>query len=64
MGLCVWRLAQWLIPAGGTGRPALLIDVAICMIIGMTVFIGLALVLRVPELDALKQIMVKRTQPT
>jgi len=64
MGLCVWGLARWLISAGGTGRAALLIDVVICMIIGTALFICLAIVLRVPELDALKQIVVKRTQPT
>ncbi len=64
MGLCVWRLARWLTPVAGASRSALLIDVVVCMLSGIAVFIGLAMVLKAPELDAVKQLVVRRTQST
>jgi putative peptidoglycan lipid II flippase len=62
MGLSVWWLAQWAIPHGAAGRGELTIGVALCAIAGVVVFIGLAMVLKAPELDVVKQIVSKRGQ--
>jgi putative peptidoglycan lipid II flippase len=64
MGLCVWQLARWLLPDTGASRSVLLTDVVICMLSGMAVFIGLAIVFKAPELDAVKQLVAKRTPST
>jgi putative peptidoglycan lipid II flippase len=63
MGVFVWFLARWLIPTEGTGTMGLLIDLAICMTAGVTVFIVAATAVKAPELDTLKQLLVQRTQP-
>ena len=64
MGLCVWCLAQWLIPVAGASRHVLIFDVGICMLAGAIVFIVLAMVFRAPELEAVMQLIFKRTLPT
>jgi len=64
MGLCVWLLARWLMPAAGASRSVLFINVVICMVSGVAVFIGLSMAFKSPELDAVRQLVVKRTQPT
>jgi putative peptidoglycan lipid II flippase len=62
MGLSVWWLARWVMPHGAAGRGGLLTGVALCTIAGVLVFVGLAKVLRTPELDVVKQIVGKRGQ--
>jgi peptidoglycan biosynthesis protein MviN/MurJ (putative lipid II flippase) len=62
MGLSVWYLARWLIPAGGGGTLELLMDLTICMTAGMAVFVMTAAAVKAPELDTLKQLLMQRTQ--
>lgn len=62
MGLCVWFLARWMIPASGASRPELVVDVVACMLVGMAVFMGLAVACRAPELHAFRQMVSRRTQ--
>ncbi len=62
MGSCVWFLARRLTPAAEFSRAALLADVAVCILAGVIVFMALAVVLKAPELDAVRQLISKRTQ--
>jgi hypothetical protein len=62
MGVPVWFLAHWLMPVGGTGTLELLMDLAVCMIVGVILFIAAAAAVKAPELDALKQLLAQRTQ--
>jgi putative peptidoglycan lipid II flippase len=62
MGLSVWWLARWTMPQGVADRGELLAGVSLCTVAGVAVFVGLAMVLRTPELDVVKQIVGKRGQ--
>jgi putative peptidoglycan lipid II flippase len=62
MGLGVWWLAQWAIPHETVARGGLVIGVALCAVAGVMVFIGLAMILKAPELEFVKQIVSKRVQ--
>jgi putative peptidoglycan lipid II flippase len=62
MGLSVWLLARWLIPVEGAGTVNLLLDLVICMTVGMGLFVAAAAAVKAPELYVLKQLLVQRTQ--
>jgi putative peptidoglycan lipid II flippase len=62
MGLPVWFLACWLIPDEGAGTLELLMDLAVCVTAGVSVFIAAAAAVKAPELEALKQLLAQRTQ--
>jgi putative peptidoglycan lipid II flippase len=62
MGVVVWQLARWLIPPAGAGTLELMVDLAVCIATGATVFIFAAFAVGAPELNDLKQLLVKRTR--
>ena len=62
MGFSVWFLGRWLIPAEGTGTVKLLMDLTICVTVGVAVFAAAAAAVKTPELYTLKQLFVQRTQ--
>lgn len=63
MGLCIAALARWIVPADAASSIMLLPAVAGCILAGVILYIGLARVLRVPELQLLMQ-MAQRKKKT
>jgi putative peptidoglycan lipid II flippase len=61
MGLAVWLLAQWVIPAAGGHWLGALAGLIICLITGIVVFIGSAYLVKVPELKTVLKMLRKRT---
>lgn len=61
MGIAVWMLAQWIIPAASGHWLSALLGLMICLIAGIVVFTGLAYCIKVPELKTALQMISKRT---
>jgi putative peptidoglycan lipid II flippase len=62
MSWCVWALSRRLIPTAGADRMTLAFGVVVCIAAGVIVFIIAAMAVKAPELDAVKQLLLKRTQ--
>ncbi len=62
MGLSVWALAQRIIPPAGTNWLGLLTGLVACIAAGIMVFVSLAFVFRVPELQVALQLVIKRKE--
>ena len=62
MGLGVWALAQALIPAGRAPFAEIMTGLLICIFAGVAVYGILAFVFRLPELRAVKQLVVIGTK--
>ena len=61
MGLCVLALARRMIPKGQAGLSDILVGLLICIFAGLAVYAILAWMFRLPELQAVKQMVVTGT---
>ncbi len=61
MGLCVLGLARRMIPKGQAGQADILVGLLICIFAGLAVYAILAWMFRLPELRAVKQMVVTGT---
>lgn len=61
MGVAVWTAAGWIIPAEVVRTMHKLIGLIACILIGVTVYGGLALLFKAPELESVKRLILNRT---
>jgi len=61
MGVTVWAVAMAVLPPAGRFALGLPAGLLLCILSGVAVYCGLAFMLQVPELESVKQLVVKRT---
>ncbi|MBI5062149.1 MAG: murein biosynthesis integral membrane protein MurJ [Desulfatitalea sp.] len=60
MGLCVWGLAHWLLPAWNISSVVLATRLIACMTAGVIIFFALAHALKIEEMRTVREIIARR----